>query len=280
MTEIGHGNAGLTLALPGVENSAFTLAWAAVTDVGRRRQTNEDSYIVSPPIFAVADGMGGHLAGDRASAAVVNRLSDSAQNGFATTEDIERALFEATYDIGIVAGDSDIGVGTTVTGAVLSEVEGRPYFAVFNIGDSRVYRWEKGELSQVTTDHSLVQELVDSGLISKQQAYQHPEGNIITRAIGFEAKPVPDYVMVPVRAGLRLVVCSDGLNGELRDDRIRLHVAAGLPAQDTAESLVDAALNAGGRDNVTVVVIDVIDAPDTGDLDDDDTAPDGRYGLR
>ena len=280
MTEIGESSSGRTLALPGISDSALTLAWAAVTDVGRKRKANEDSYIVAPPIFAVADGMGGHLAGDLASAAVVNRLSDSTHTGVATTEDIERALYEATYDIGVVAGDSDIGVGTTVTGTVLTEVDVKPYFAVFNIGDSRVYRFERNDLSQVTTDHSLVQELVDSGLISKQQAYQHPEGNIITRAVGFEPRPIPDYVLVPVRVGLRLLVCSDGLSGELRDDRIRLHFAAGLTAQDTAESLVDAALAAGGRDNVTVIVIDVIEAPGNTELDDDDTAPDGRYGVR
>lgn len=278
MTEIGKGDTGRTLVLPGTAESSITLAWAAVTDVGRKRHANEDSYIAIPPVFAVADGMGGHLAGDLASAAVVNRLSEGTEAEFGTTALIEKSLRDASVDIGVVAGDSDIGVGTTVTGAVLVEIDGKPFFAVFNVGDSRVYRFEGNELHQVTTDHSLVQELVDSGLISKAQAYQHPEGNIITRAIGFEDSPVPDYTMVPVRTGLRLLICSDGLTGELRDDRLRLHFAAGLSPTETASSLVDAALAAGGRDNVTVIIVDVVEGPDAPDTD--DTAPDGRYGTR
>jgi len=278
VTEIGKGDTGRTLVLPGTAESSITLAWAAVTDVGRKRHANEDSYIAIPPVFAVADGMGGHLAGDLASAAVVNRLSEGTEAEFGTTALIEKSLRDASVDIGVVAGDSDIGVGTTVTGAVLVEIDGKPFFAVFNVGDSRVYRFEGNELHQVTTDHSLVQELVDSGLISKAQAYQHPEGNIITRAIGFEDSPVPDYTMVPVRTGLRLLICSDGLTGELRDDRLRLHFAAGLSPTETASSLVDAALAAGGRDNVTVIIVDVVEGPDAPDTD--DTAPDGRYGTR
>ena len=275
MTEIGKGDTGRTLVLPGTAESSITLAWAAVTDVGRKRHANEDSYIAIPPVFAVADGMGGHLAGDLASAAVVNRLSEGTEAEFGTTALIEKSLRDASVDIGVVAGDSDIGVGTTVTGAVLVEIDGKPFFAVFNVGDSRVYRFEGNELHQVTTDHSLVQELVDSGLISKAQAYQHPEGNIITRAIGFEDSPVPDYTMVPVRTGLRLLICSDGLTGELRDDRLRLHFAAGLTPTETASSLVDAALAAGGRDNVTAIIVDVLDAPEITDIE--DTAPRPRH---
>jgi protein phosphatase len=212
----------------------------------------------------------------------VNRLSEKTgehlESQFGTTLSIEQALRTATADIAIVAGDSDIGVGTTVTGAVLVEVDEKPFFAIFNVGDSRVYRFEGNELTQVTTDHSLVQELVDAGLISRAQAYQHPEGNIITRAIGFEPSPIPDYILVPVRTGLRLLICSDGLTGELRDDRVRLHFAAGLSPSETANALVDAALAAGGRDNVTVIVVDVVEGPEGPDLD--DTAPDGRFGTR
>lgn len=277
MTQIGEDSTGRMLAVPHGD-ATLTLAWAAVTDVGRRRAANEDSYIARPPVFAVADGMGGHLAGDLASAAVVIRLGERVAGDFATTADVDRALVEASFDIGVVAGDSDIGVGTTVTGALLTELEGVPYFAVFNIGDSRVYRFDGGELEQVTVDHSLVQELVDSGLITKAQAYQHPEGNIITRAIGFEARPVPDYTLLPLTRGTRLLLCSDGLTGELRDERLRHHLAAGRSAAETAATLVDAALEAGGRDNVTVVVIDVLEGPRSDDTA--DTAPDARFGRR
>jgi protein phosphatase len=278
VTQIGDDDNGRVLRVPGPAGGTITLAWAAVTDVGRKRAANEDSVLSRPPVFAVADGMGGHLAGDLASAAVVIRLSERMSSDFASADDVERALFEARYDIGVVAGDSEIGVGTTVSGVVLTSVAGVPYFTIFNIGDSRVYELDGNRLSQVTRDHSLVQELVDSGLITKAQAFQHPEGNIITRAIGFEDRPVPDYTIIPVRSGLRLLVCSDGLTGELRDDRVRLHLAAGLDAKETADALVDAALAAGGRDNVTVLVLDVLEAPAGGD--DDDTAPDGRFGIR
>ena len=280
MTEIGNSSTGTRLEVPGTAGLTVTLAWAAVTDVGRRRQANEDSYLAEPPIFAVADGMGGHLSGDIASAAVVDRLNQTVSGAFATTVDIENALALASVDIGIVAGDSAIGVGTTVTGAVLTVAGSRPYFTVFNIGDSRVYQFERNDLRQVTTDHSLVQELVDAGIISAAQAYDHPDGNIITRAVGFEARPVPDYSLVPLRAGLRLLICSDGLTGELQDERLRLHFSAGLSPDATAGALVDAALAAGGRDNVTVVVVDVVsvdealaDDTSSGVTDSEDTAP-------
>jgi protein phosphatase len=138
-----------------------------------------------------------------------------------------------------------------------------PVFAVFNIGDSRVYSIVGNDLVRVTTDHSVVQELVDAGIIDASEAESHPESNVITRALGFRDDPRPDVVMVPARAGLRLLICSDGLTKELGDDRIRLHLAAGMPADETAGALIDAALAAGGRDNVTVAVVDVLEAPES-----------------
>ena len=263
MTEIGASNPELPIPLPGEDAGEIRVAWAAVTDVGRRRAANEDSFIAAPPIFAVADGMGGHLAGDRASAAVVTRLAEIRTSDFIEPESVERALEKATADIDVISDGSELGVGTTVTGAVLTLIDGQPYFAIFNIGDSRVYRFERNELVQVTVDHSLVQQLVESGLITRAQAHNHPEGNVITRAVGFQSQPTPDYWLLPVKAGLRLLICSDGLTGEVDDERLRLHLAAGLSATETASALVDAALSEGGRDNVTVLVVDVVDATDT-----------------
>jgi protein phosphatase len=153
-----------------------------------------------------------------------------------------------------------------VTGAILTLQDDDPYFAVFNIGDSRVYQFWRNELSQVTVDHSVVQEMVDSGLLNREQAENHPENNVITRAIGFNP-PKPDYWMLPVRPGFRLLICSDGLTKEVNDERLRLHLAAGLSARETAHALVDAALAAGGRDNVTIVVVDVLSAPTEFSLD-------------
>ena len=134
---------------------------------------------------------------------------------------------------------------------------------MFNIGDSRVYRFERNELTQVTVDHSVVQELVDAGVIAPEMADSHPESNVITRALGFHDEPLPDIWRVPARANLRLLICSDGLTKEVGDDRIRLHLASGMSAAETASALVDAALAAGGRDNVTLIVVDVLQAPRT-----------------
>jgi protein phosphatase len=261
LTEIGGSTPNYELRLPGRPDEVIRLTWAAATDTGRRRKANEDSYVAQSPVFAVADGMGGHAAGDLASAAVVTRLAEVITDGFATTSAIDRALEKATDDIEQVGDESEIGVGTTVTGAVLTLQGGEPYFAVFNIGDSRVYQFERNELRQVTVDHSVVQEMVDSGLLNRDQAEHHPDSNVITRAVGFNMPPTADYWMLPLRPGFRLLICSDGLTKELGDDRLRMHLAAGLSARETAHALVDAALAAGGRDNITTIVLDVIDAP-------------------
>ena len=134
-----------------------------------------------------------------------------------------------------------------------------PYFAIFNVGDSRVYRFLDGDFEQVTVDHSVVQELVDAGAITRRQAETHPDSNVITRAIGFNEPPMPDYWMMSIEPGLRLIACSDGLSKELEEEHIQALVAAGSPADATARAMVQSALEAGGRDNVTVVVVDVIE---------------------
>jgi protein phosphatase len=261
VTEIGGSTTDFVLAIPGKPDQKIRLNWAAVTDVGRKRKANEDSFIATSPMFAVADGMGGHLAGDKASHAVVTRLG-AIRGDFIEPKAIERALQKATEDIEEVSAGSTIGVGTTVTGAALTMQDGHPYFVIFNIGDSRVYRFERNEFVQVTVDHSLVQQLVELGEITAAQAFNHPEGNVITRAVGFQSRPIPDYWMLPLAPGLRIVLCSDGLTGEVRDERIRLHVAAGLSVAETASALVDAALAEGARDNVTVVIVEVVESPD------------------
>ncbi|WP_234698354.1 PP2C family protein-serine/threonine phosphatase [Lacisediminihabitans changchengi] len=261
------------------------MAWAAATDVGLRRKLNEDSYIAESPIFAVADGMGGHSAGDVASAAVVNRLALALGADFIEPAAIELALHDATEDIARAAEDLPLGVGTTVTGAALTLHEGEPYWVVFNVGDSRVYAIELdsgerpgtlGALVQVTVDHSVVQELVAAGLIRPEDAESHPESNVITRAVGFNAEPRIDFWAVPARTGLRLLLCSDGLSKELDDPQISGLLTHGLNPADTAAALVAAALDSGGRDNVTAVVVDVV-ASD-GDFELDDTTP--RAGRR
>jgi len=266
VTEIGTATSEVTLAVPGRPDSVVRLSWSAATDVGRRRAANEDSYIARSPIFSVADGMGGHSAGDVASDAVVTQLGehvtgDTTTGGFGTTSAVDTALEAATADIDLASVDSELGVGTTATGAVLTLWDDSPFFAVFNIGDSRVYRFLDDTLEQVTVDHSVVQEMVDAGMITREQAERHPDSNIITRAVGFGAPPVADYWMLPLEAGTRLLICSDGLTKEVDDESLRLHLADGLTPAETTAALVSAALEAGGRDNVTVIVIDIVEAP-------------------
>ncbi|MEO8529550.1 MAG: protein phosphatase 2C domain-containing protein [Pseudolysinimonas sp.] len=262
MSIVGRDRVGYKLMVPG-QRRGFVLDWAGRSDIGRKRAVNEDSVIVGPPVFAVADGMGGHAAGDRASAAVIERLASlraAAEHGYVDFKRVESALSAAASDIEIFAANIPVGAGTTVTGAVLAMHAGKPHFAVFNIGDSRVYLLDGGEFSRVTVDHSVVQELMDAGLLAEGEAEHHPDSNVITRAVGFREEPRPDLWMLPVHAGMRLLLCSDGLTKELGDRLINEHLAAGESAAETADSLMDAALAAGGRDNVTVVIIDVVAA--------------------
>lgn len=259
MSIVGRDRAGFRLGVPG-RRRGFVLDWAARSDVGHKRSVNEDSVLVGPPVFAVADGMGGHAAGDRASAAVVERLAAlraTADHGYLDVARLGEALNAAADDIDAFAADIPVGAGTTVTGALLALVDGEPQFAVFNVGDSRVYLLADGEFVRVTRDHSVVQEMVDAGLLDERHAEHHPDSNVITRAVGFREPPRPDVWMLPIREGMRLLLCSDGLTKEVGDREIRRHLTAGGTAAETADELMDAALAAGGRDNVTVVVVDV-----------------------
>jgi len=254
VTELGRPTTAHALGLDGL-----TLDWAGVTDVGRRRAHNEDSYLTDAPLFVVADGMGGHSAGDVASDAVIRRMSQIAARPYATTDDVETALRVATEDIAVAAADTELGVGTTATGAFLSREgdDGEPEFTIFNVGDSRVYMFDEGRLRQVTVDHSVVQEMVDAGLLHADDAEKHPDSNVITRAVGFDVDPRPDYWRVPARPGLRLLVCSDGLTKELSAGRIADVLGEVVATEAAATALVEAAVEAGGRDNVTAVVVDV-----------------------
>ncbi len=261
MTAIGRSTVRHIVGLPG-RTGAVELSWHGVTHVGYRRAHNEDSYLADVPLFAVADGMGGHSHGDRASDAVVRRLQAAARGDFVTRDDIIDALHSATWDIHDL-DEEDRGIGTTVTGAALTADDtGSAHLTVFNVGDSRVYAFSGNELRQITTDHSLVQEMVTAGQISAEEAEAHPEANVITRAVGFSLEPDIDFLDLPITTGLRLLLCSDGLTKEVSHERLRLHLAARLSARETANALLDAALSQGGRDNVTLIVIDVVRAPE------------------
>jgi len=277
MTAIGPDVPETTLLLP--DGRRLVLGWASATDRGLRRDHNEDSVLAAAPYFAVADGMGGHAAGDVASDAVIRRLAEEqarAEGGFADPEGVEPALDRAVDDIREETGELELHAGTTVTGACLTIVSGRPYWAVFNVGDSRVYQLRGDVLEQVTVDHSVVQEMVDAGRITRAQADRHPDGNIITRAVGVGDTAEADYWLLPVTARLRLLVCSDGLTKELPDADIRGHLLHADDAATAVQRLVRGALANGGRDNVTAVVVDVLR------IDPPSDAPDAprRRGLR
>ena len=281
MTQIGQGSSSHTIALPAV-NRSVTLAWAALTDVGHRREVNEDSLVARSPIFAVADGMGGHSAGDVASKAVVTRLAAAADAAVEagetiSAEAINAALGLAVADMKSGEGVTDQGTGTTVTGVAVTIVSDAPSLISFNIGDSRVYQLTGGVLEQVTVDHSVVQELVDAGRITREEADVHPHGNVITRAVGFHEPPVPDYRILPLSPGQRILVCSDGLTKELTAYGIRHFLMSNPKPDDAVAALVTAALENGGRDNVTAIVLDIVSVDDgpepVAPADQADTAP-------
>ena len=240
----------------------MTRFWhSAATSPGRVRRVNEDSYLALPPVFAVADGMGGHGAGDLASRIAIDTLTAAVRGRPLTTDAMLDALDAANH--AIVTYEGAKGMGTTITGLSLLETGGGNHLMVFNIGDSRVYQLTAGRLNQVTVDHSEVQELVLAGVITADQARVHPRRNIVTRALGTAPAPRPDYWVLPANVGERFLVCSDGLYTEVEDERIAVLLASGSP-QVAAPALVAAAVEAGGHDNVTVIVVDVVGFGDLG----------------
>ncbi len=238
------------------EPAGLYLDYGYGSHVGLRRELNEDSSVITDTLFAVADGMGGHEAGEVASALAVQTLADgwNRAEGRISRDQIQTFLGEADQRI---REATDSKAGTTVSGALLEDHDGGLSWVVFNIGDSRTYLFEQGQLHQLTRDHSQVQDMFDSGLITAEELHSHPQRNVITRALGAGDMWDADFTTSAVRAGQRLMICSDGLSGELTDPEIARILGAGRNAQDTVDWLIHQSLRAGGRDNVTVVVVDV-----------------------
>ena len=232
------------------------------TSVGRVRRVNEDSYLAVPPIYAVADGMGGHGSGDVASRLAVEVLARSVMLRPLFTEAVLHALEEANRVIVEHEGPAN-RMGTTVTGLAGLETMGGDRLMVFNVGDSRVYRLAAGRIEQLTVDHSEVQELVVAGVLTPEQARTHPRRNVVTRALGGGPDLVADHWLLPATAGARFLICSDGLFGELPDEAMAPLLAITDP-QQAAATLVAAANEAGGHDNITALVVDIesSDAPE------------------
>ncbi|MER7008759.1 protein phosphatase 2C domain-containing protein [Dactylosporangium sp. NPDC000555] len=225
----------------------------AATDVGKVRRRNEDSALVGIGIFAVADGMGGHAAGDVASrlaVAALQRLDDVAVRGGAGPLDVRDEIVRANADIlaAAAADPAQGGMGTTAAGLCLGIVDGDECWIVFNVGDSRVYRFAGGELSQITVDHVAPESIT-------------MRRGVITRALGTDPAPRPDLWVCTAVPGERYLVCSDGLPLEVADEEIATVLAASADPTQVAEELVRRAVLAGGRDNVTVVVVDHLPDP-------------------
>lgn len=238
----------------------------ATTHVGLVRAANEDAMLAADGLFLVADGMGGHLGGAVASALVVEAFEatpfvdpdphqgmDLMSTALTQAHQRIRAWGEAHRTPGARYA------GTTVSAALAVEEAGDWRWLVANLGDSRVYRFSAAAgLDQVSIDHSVVQQLIDAGRITPQEAETHAERHVITRALGSPEGVHPDFFVVPLIVGERLLVCTDGINSMIGDRVIEQLLRAARPARDTSEALVAAALAAGGRDNATAVVVDVV----------------------
>ena len=264
-----------------VRSADLVLATGAVTHAGLRRRSNEDAFLARAPIFLVADGMGGHEAGEIASALTVEafeQVADAAAGAPLTAGELRSAFEAAQHAVDALGQGGRRRAGTTVSGIAVADTDGVAYWLVFNLGDSRTYRLSPTALEQISVDHSVVQELVDGGELDRASAASHPDRNVITRALGAGGVFRPDYWMLPVEAGDRILVCSDGVSGELDDATIARVLREEGDPQAAAARLVHEGILRGGHDNLTAVVVDAFDrtriSPDHRN-DGEDTIPRG-----
>jgi protein phosphatase len=240
---------------------------AELTDTGRQRRANEDAFLARAPLFAVADGMGGAQAGEVASATAIEVLSGGLGEGESVEQRLSESVRQANSQIHAlsVADDERAGMGTTVTAAYIGENN----VTLVHVGDSRCYRWRDGTLERLTDDHSLVEEMVRQGQLTEEQALDHPQRSIITRALGPESVVEPDAQTVGARDGDLLLLCSDGLSTMISDEQIANVLAHDEPLKATTHALVAAANEAGGRDNITVVLmrLEVLGDADANDIE-------------
>ena len=244
---------------------------ASLTDVGRARQSNEDSFFERSPLFAVADGMGGARAGEVASAMAVEELAgldDSGSRAEERLREVARGANRRIYEM--AQGDSEhAGMGTTFTAVLVSGRE----VAVGHVGDSRLYRLRDGTFERLTDDHSLVEELVRQGKLTPEEAEVHPQRSIITRALGPEGDVEVDTFTHTAKDGDVYLLCSDGLSGMVSDQAMAETIGGASSLDDAARALIDAANANGGKDNITAVLFRVAD--DDGAAPESDTPPDG-----
>jgi PPM family protein phosphatase len=235
------------------------VAVGARTDVGRKRSRNDDNYLTHPPLFAVADGMGGHRAGNVASSLTLEtleRVVSAAHDGRAALSGAIREANRAVYEMSGSVPEYR-GMGTTVTAVIVGD---RSIF-VAHVGDSRAYLLREGSLQQVTDDHTLVRRLFLEHQITEDEAATHPSRGLLMRAVGVEPSVEPDELEIGVRDGDRILLCTDGLSEMIPVSSVRAILAFEASPQAACQQLVDAANEAGGEDNVTAVVLDLEDVP-------------------
>ena len=247
-------------AAPRTQGDALVPVVGAATDVGRSRPVNEDGYLALAPAFVVVDGMGGHPAGRAATRAALGALAPLAGTAVTDERVIVEAMLAAGEAVTAIPSHAAHRPGATVAGAVLAHLPDGLTWITFNIGDSRVYLMRDGVLTQMSRDHSQVQALIDAGELTADQARRDPRKNVVTRALGagLNQEAVPDTFTAPALCGDRLLVCSDGLSDELDDEALLTVLDAGMRPQRTAEAAVAAALEAGGHDNATALVVDLV----------------------
>jgi PPM family protein phosphatase len=228
----------------------------ARTDAGRVRPGNEDSYLISAPLFVVADGIGGQVAGEVASSTAVDVIADQAPNARAGEPDSLAQIVQGANSAiwKRAQGDATLrGMGTTCTLAMIDDATAQ----LAHVGDSRAYLFRNGELSQLTEDHTLVWRMVQEGRLSAREANHHPQRNVITRALGVDSDVKVDLLTVTLVEGDRLLLCSDGLTSMVDDPRIRDVLGSEDDPQVAADRLVDLANEAGGEDNITALVLEI-----------------------
>ena len=237
-----------------------TLRWASRSDTGRVRLQNEDSVYADGDVFIVADGMGGHLAGEVASALAVSTIVEKCSGGVASLDQFGEAVREANRR---VIGESEAdtnreGMGTTVVAVARMSDPNNPRLALANVGDSRAYFFDSSGIRQLSKDHSLVQELVDDGIIGPEDARHHPRRNIVTRALGIDPEVAIDLWELALPIGSRILLCSDGLVDEVEEAAIAEVLTTEPDPEIAADRLIRMANDNGGRDNVSLVLLQMV----------------------